>query len=378
MYFLSVAGDDVESQQKGIVVLIWPDPGIADTIRLRFPVHRGGELAHKVLKFSPVRVAAYHFCTPSNSSSGNPFFGIVGSVFALETLGRGNHQLSRLKFHAGEPTELRYKIGGYGIPVDLLPLTPTGNVKTNHLKQWMRLRATVESANRVCIGGGNGSCGGNGNGNGENSNDNSNDNNNNTNTTNNINNTNNRASYGISTMIECPGSLDVVFRPGRPVMNHPGNVAFRSLIESMSEQHDTASQTEKSAICKQVVDETIRPKYIQIQIQTNNTIGIGVCSANSNNHANSNSNNNTAGRFLVWDEPNVCWAAILDPNKRRDKVAIAFRNFKSHKRATMNRQTNKSSQSLVKEQPFGRLDYNNCNHKKRKRTTCSRGAFCFM
>lgn len=326
LYFLWIAGGDVESQQKGIVLLLWPNPDIADSLKLRYPINRGGDLVKSVFECVPVRVAAFHFCTPENS----PFFQVLRSVFAL-TLGR---KRSRLKFHSGHPVELRYQISTYGIPVDLLPLTPTGNVKTTYLKHWLRLRNTVEEDINTngyhpaidyecdCSRGAE---------------------------QRNTGNTNTNMNYA-TTKIECPGSFDVVFRPGRPVMNHPGNVAFRSLIESKSDQHDGATQTQKSTIVKSVVEKMIESR---------------------------------GGRFLTWDERCGCWSAIVDPNKQHHKVAIAFRNFKAYKKALGNCQTNDDAAMSV---AFERLDHgtrrgreNNFSggdvQKKRKRSCGSHYGF---
>jgi hypothetical protein len=150
-------------------------------------------------------------------------------------------------------------------------------------------------------------------------------------------------------------------------MNHPGNVNFRSIIESMMDVHDHATQTQKSNIVKKVVDELIKRRR---------------------------------GRFLVWYEYNSeahiyngvgCWMAILDPQQQRHKVAISFRNSKSHRNAQRNRQTMDESDMA---QAFERLDHgvggftagNNNNHstdmKKRKRcssfnnTRCGGGNSC--
>ena len=114
-FFLLIAGDDVESQQKGIVVVVWPNPDIAYSLKLRYPINSGGELAKSVYQTVPVRVTAFYFCSPENT----PFFQVLRSVFVL-TLGG---KRCRLKFHSGEPVELRYQVNGYGISVDL-PYSP--------------------------------------------------------------------------------------------------------------------------------------------------------------------------------------------------------------------------------------------------------------
>ena len=89
-------------------------------------------------------------------------------------------------------------------------------------------------------------------------------------------------------------------------MNHPGNVTFRSLIESKAAIHDLATQTGKANIAREVVDEMIMAQ---------------------------------GGRFLVWEENACCWKAITEPTQQRNKVAIAFRNFKTYRKALVNRQT---------------------------------------
>lgn len=259
-----IAGDDRESQQKGIVFLLWPDPDITNSIKIRYPMNQGGTLIRKVFQCVPMRVAAIHFCTPDN----DPFFQVLKSVF-IWTLG---NKRSRLRFHSGRPVELRYEIGSYGIPFDLIPLTSTGNVKTTYLKQWMRLRNTLEEGFLT----------------GE-----------------------THSTSG--KWIECPGSRDVIFKPGKPIRNHLGNVIFRSIIEARSGQHKLASQTEKSEIAREVVDEMIGVRR---------------------------------GRFLIWDSQGVspngfpgCWKAIHDPHQQRQKVAISFRNYKLQRRPVSNRET---------------------------------------
>ena len=321
LYFLWIAGDDVESQQKGIVLIVWPNPDIAKSLKLRYPINNGGRLFQMVLQCAPMRVAACHFCAPPN----DPFFRILYSVLALCSGGTR----SRLNFHSGEPIELEYKVNSYGIPVDLLPLTSTGNVKTSNLKKWMHLRSAFEED--VLAYGYQGRGWGN---------------QNYTTTTAST----NAAAAAASTsstgmdnknyyydMIECPGSSDVVFRRGKAVMNHPGNVAFRSLIESKCSLHEGATQTQKNAIAKNVVDTMIEVR---------------------------------GGRFLVWDEHSCCWKAVTDPSTQRHKVTIAFRNFRSYKKAMRNRQTiirstqmrHNSDDSALMCEKLGELDL-----KKRKR-----------
>ena len=171
---------------------------------------------------------------------------------------------------------------GIGIPIDLLPITPTGIVKTTYLKQWIKLRVQIEhSIDDVT-----------------------------------------RTGEDIGLLVECPGSLDVLFRPGKPVMNHIGNVSFRSLIEPLLDVHEQCTQTQKFALVQHVVEELITKRH---------------------------------GRFLTWDNAFGCWRPLADPKKQERKVAIAFRNWKTHRKAQQNRQTMDETKMT---QAFERLDHN--------------------
>lgn len=103
---------------------------------------------------------------------------------------------------------------GYGIPVDLLPMTETGNVKTKNLLQWMKVRKYIES---------------------------------------------HRGQQGESIPVECPFMNDVVIRFGKAYPNHPGTQMFRGILESMFEEHkDAKSVDAKVEITWRIVDEVER------------------------------------------------------------------------------------------------------------------------
>lgn len=119
----------------------------------------------------------------------------------------------RLKFHVGEGVELQYRLKSYGIPVDLTPITESGNIKTTHLKQWLRLRKIIEVG---------------------------------------------MTPDGIKTdqvsIFECPRSNDVIFRPGTSMLCHPGNVVFRGLIES-KQNRTTVKRAEKEEVALEIIRE---------------------------------------------------------------------------------------------------------------------------
>lgn len=103
---------------------------------------------------------------------------------------------------------------GYGIPVDLLPLTETGNVKTKNLLQWMKVRKHIEST---------------------------------------------RDQNDGPVPVECPFMNDVIIRFGKAYPNHPGTQMFRGILESLFEEHkDAKSVEQKVNITWRVIDEVER------------------------------------------------------------------------------------------------------------------------
>lgn len=90
----------------------------------------------------------------------------------------------RLKFHIGGSIEARYQLVSYGIPVDTIPLTKTGTVKTKQLHQQY---------------------------------------------------------------IDIPMTKNVVFRNGTSAMCHPGDAKFRELIATHYHDHCRAATSQEKA-----------------------------------------------------------------------------------------------------------------------------------
>jgi hypothetical protein len=117
--------------------------------------------------------------------------------------------------------ELQYHLLGYGIPVDLLPVTETGNVKTRNLVQWIRVRKVIEDGGKKS--------------------------------------TEDESSVDENTScIDIPGLNDVIFRYGKSYLSHPGNAMFRGLIESKYDDHNDRTTEAKVAATWWVVDEVLQ------------------------------------------------------------------------------------------------------------------------
>ena len=170
-------------------------------------------------------------------------------------------------------TELRYKIKGYGIPVDYIPVTGTGNIKLNYLKQWISVRKIVEA-------------------------------------------TQGRLAYG--TIVECPGSNDVIFKPGKRLIFHPGNALFQELILSKQEEYTTT--TAKRGLYRSLIHE--------IQMKRN-------------------------GRFLRWHDDEY-WTELKDHSQITIKISTSCKAVlnKSRKsgRANKNKTMIESSTSAFHNQ----------------------------
>ena len=196
----------------------------------------------------------------------------------------------------GEDTELRYTLQGFGVPVDLIPVTGTGNIKTAHLRQWMNIRKIVETeactSNRF-----------------NNGNDKSNDNDN-------SDGNNNSGSSGSSTasssstslsslVVECPGSTDVIFKPGKRLMCHPGNILFQDLI--ISKTNEYTSMISKRNLYKWLAEEIINKRH---------------------------------GRFLKWND-NGYWTILSDESQIIVKISTSCKAVLNKMKKSINANNNR-------------------------------------
>ena len=114
MYILFTAGYDIDTQRKGVVIIIWYKPPPVQKI-----------LHHCIIEdpnVTTVRVSAIHICSPDT-----PTFRYRR---AITTMRIGIQMRSRMKLHiSNTPMELQYILQGYGIPIVTIPITYTGKFK---------------------------------------------------------------------------------------------------------------------------------------------------------------------------------------------------------------------------------------------------------
>jgi len=180
-----IASDDVETQQKGLVLVVWPhDPpstsnasssyssGSSSSNRMNSnnnnnnagassssssggsscsetddegnwegflrPKYSKNDVAYhkRYYDAQPLRVAAIHWC-----SQDKPIYRVLSSLYYFSMDSKSQ---ARYKVHFGEPLEIRYILKAFGIPVDLLPLTHTMALKRQNHSHWMTCRRIIE------------------------------------------------------------------------------------------------------------------------------------------------------------------------------------------------------------------------------------------
>ena len=138
-------------------------------------------------------------------------------------------------------------------------------------------------------------------------------------------------------IIECPGSNDVVFRSGTSMSCHPGNVRFRCLVESKHEIPSIISQTTQAELAEQLIKEVEAD----------------------------------GGRFLKWDNRGH-WTELKDRLHIHTKVALAIRDYKYKTKAQRNRQVSQSYTYMFQCQDVNKRKREKDNHHGTEMISCNR------
>jgi hypothetical protein len=84
--------DDVETQRRGIIFVIWPGPN--NDLQFSFPDKKENSTGAKIFACAPIRICATHFCLRDG-----PVAGVIRACFAL-MVGKGTR--SRIRFDSGK------------------------------------------------------------------------------------------------------------------------------------------------------------------------------------------------------------------------------------------------------------------------------------
>jgi hypothetical protein len=255
MYIFWVIGNDIDTQRKGVVVVILFDSSFHQIFHLK----GAGVIRPSDDWLLSVRTSAIHICTPDT-----PFFRLRRSFL---TMAIGFHNRSRLKLHVGTPVELRYILQVYGIPVEFIPMTYTGKIKSSYIRQWLRLRNMIEDQEKLIA---------------TNSN------------TNNI-------------IVEAPYLNDVLFKTGASFTSHPGNITLHNLIESKVKQlHKHNNNNNNKPQLQVVIKELKKALVLEIMDEIEHIHG---------------------GRFVYWHQSNNmsdCWWVLLHTNGNINDHKLIF------------------------------------------------------
>ena len=277
---------DVEGQQKGVVLITegscWC-PSTAgnekrSSLSLSFPHPQEGLFFTKLLFESvPCRFAAIHNCWPDR-----PAFRLIANLLTVYGVS-GSTQRLRLKFHIGDELEMRYRLKSFGIPIELLPITETGTIKLTNHNYWMKTRKQIEQGLDSNV-----------------------------------------------TIVECPGTNDVVFRQGTSSMENPGNVQCRDLILTLLEEKYRGIPTPMTVASASsvAVNETISIGTKQQQL----LIEIIV--------------NQFNGHFLEWDKNRNTWVQMTDQGKIKQKASVLLCSIEKRYRRIATPTTNSNSNAM--------------------------------
>jgi hypothetical protein len=237
-----------------------------------------------------------------------------------------------------------------GIPIELIPSTDSGNIKSVNFKRWIKLRTHLEQEEQTHMI------------------------NNNKSTPASDNNVGKCDSEVVShtltpqsglhnylantkgnIIVECPSSNDVIFRMGESMNFHLGNIHFQSLIESRIHEHSidvNTTQLRKAEIGIEIMNEVLKPE------EKNNGCGGG---------------GGESGRFLTWDRKKKWWLVIHSEDKIRLKIYHAFLGFKKNmlKEQQQQQEVQTTTNSIFEQQQDGQKKKRYNNNNKNNSSCCS-------
>ena len=260
IYLTYVAGEDIEAQKSGLVVLVWFDASWKSISKN--PYAYGSMKSRRFITLG-TRASSVHICTPDT-----PQYRFRRNAIVMRT----GKEKSRVKIHVGlHPVELRYVLQSYGIPSDYIPISFTGTVKVKYIKEWIRLRHLIEEEqSKTGIY-----------------------------STNYDNNTS-------CSMIESPYLGDIIFRNGTSLTSHPANAYLRSLIAIKCQQKSNAHKTAKDFVMD-IINEVKQQQQQQQQANINPSDNGGGGTRDERDH-----------RFLIWNGKGCYWKPVDPENEEKE------------------------------------------------------------
>lgn len=207
MYLHWAVSEDVETQIKGVVILCWAfDENNDSTWESNIRPNMSADLRsyHKQHRNSiPVRVASWqHYFRDT------PYYRLLARLYVYNV---DDRYRPIYKVHFGSQLELNYKLSGYGVPIELIPISSTGKLKFNYHRAMMN---TLRTKMKMDV---------------------------------------NSDDY--KEIVECPRFNDVVFRKGPAAKLNTGNATYRELLRNYSFEHFTGDKQQKYDITMLIIQK---------------------------------------------------------------------------------------------------------------------------
>mmetsp|Transcript_24629 Transcript_24629/g.57814 ORF Transcript_24629/g.57814 Transcript_24629/m.57814 type:complete len:502 (-) Transcript_24629:469-1974(-) len=281
LYLSWTAGNEVETQRMGVVILIWYDKSFQ-------LLHRPVQNKPKFHEVWMLRICAIHLCTPDT-----PLYRIRRGFITM----RMAHNRLKLRVHIGNTVENNYKLQCFGIPTETIPITYSGTVKFQPMRQWIRLRTFLEEPIY-------------------------------------------QDTAEIRSIIECPHPNDIVFRQGSSFLSHPGNATFRTLIAGKIEEIENLSKNldrENQLAMTSIITNSINRKKLPTKAKDNKRYTTRVIVKEVMDEI-----KRQRRRVLNWNDAQDCWKLLTDEMQIYMKIVHLVREYRNAAKAQANRQSSQS------------------------------------
>lgn len=195
--------EDEENQKRGAVVIVWwmdylrREPDLTPEVRKE---------VFGAIRWLPIRpYNSMHICVDDSISK---------HLLARVQIALSPPEIRyNYKIHAGGLTEVLYHLMSFGIPVDAIPVSVSGTIKTKDFLKWIVRRKKKEDYMVY------------------------------------------RGKNSTWDRVDLPNLNDVLFAKGRPYQHHPGNQEYLRLIQDCLIEYDSASnRKDKRAIACNLID----------------------------------------------------------------------------------------------------------------------------
>jgi hypothetical protein len=136
VYIHSIISEDEETQRHGLaMVFIGKEESKAETISSECPLIVS---LHHVLQNLPFRIASNHQCMPYSPTR------LLLRTLWIVFVASQDQRVRTKSYDDIALLETRYALMTFGIPVDQLPVTITGNIKVKNHLQWIKTRKAID------------------------------------------------------------------------------------------------------------------------------------------------------------------------------------------------------------------------------------------